>query len=324
MEDRRSNCDHVVGYSNHDISSNDRWFLRLNLTGSNKSWYVIWFLLSSFSCSLVHSSSDNNGGEYLDALFQDHAYKTLVQRRPHTGSLYNATLPSSLAGMEVSLVRLRSRTLWRRGANFGNFHIPSKTLPTPYVRRLLVVYQDLGNWSSYYYNVSGYSLVSSVVGFMVYDASNLSSKNMMKLDLNTRGKPISIRFLNTALSRGTTSRTKCATFQANREVSLRDTRLPGVCYSTSQGHFSIVAPIRRKQRIWDMWVMGFVLGFFALIVVGAVGMVFVRILTAKRVHEMERQADEGVVLETIWIGYSKMPSATSTRTHPILEHPDLP
>ncbi|KAL8543497.1 hypothetical protein ACS0TY_004151 [Phlomoides rotata] len=146
--------------------------------GNQRSIQFIWWLLS-FS-SLIHCFNSNLD-EFLDAILHDHAFRVLIHQRPHTGTLYNASLPANLAGIKVSVVGLRSTTLWRRGANFSNFIIPPKTLPVPYVKRLVIVYHNLGNCSSLYYNLSGYTLKSPVVGFLVYNASRLSSNNVSKL-----------------------------------------------------------------------------------------------------------------------------------------------
>ncbi|KAG5526311.1 hypothetical protein RHGRI_032556 [Rhododendron griersonianum] len=95
------------------------------------------------------------------------------------------------------------------------------------------------------------------------------------------------------------------------------------CYSRNQGFLSIVVPSERKQRVWDWWVKGFVLGFVGLVVVWFVGMVLVKVVTAKKIHEMEREAEKSVDLETIWIGTSKMPTAAVTRTHPAFENASI-
>ncbi|PHT96925.1 Folate-biopterin transporter 1, chloroplastic [Capsicum chinense] len=57
--------------------------------------------------------------------------------------------------MKLSLVRLRSRTLWENGANFSGFSIPPRTISVPYVKRINILYNDLGNLSSHYFNISG-------------------------------------------------------------------------------------------------------------------------------------------------------------------------
>ncbi|KAL2544287.1 hypothetical protein Fot_13520 [Forsythia ovata] len=188
--------------------------------GHNKSFHLILFIFLQF-CSSIHCFKSTFDDDFA-AILHDHAFKALIHERPHTGALHNASLPANLAGIQVSAVGLRSKTLWRKGANFSGFRIPPKSLPVPYVRRILIVYHNLGNWSSIYYNLSGYSLISPVVGFMVYDASHLSSKNrnFPKLELNTMGKSISIEFHTSTLARGTQERGKCAAFNAYGKVFL--------------------------------------------------------------------------------------------------------
>ncbi|KAM2286084.1 hypothetical protein ACFX1S_038601 [Malus domestica] len=141
--------------------------------------------------------------------------------------------------MKVSMVRLLSRRLWNRGAtNFSCFKIPLRTMPMPHVKRLAFVHQNLGNWSSHYYSLPGYSLVSSVIGFTVYDASNTSSKRTAKLSL----------FPNLTLDRSTSVAEKCASFFANGTVFLSEMRLPGVCLTTEQGYVGIVSSKRLKTK----------------------------------------------------------------------------
>ncbi|XP_027080901.1 uncharacterized protein [Coffea arabica] len=292
----------------------------MGLTG--RSYYLIWLFLYLYF-SLVYSFNESLG-ESLDAILHDHAFSTLFHGRSHTGALYNASLPPNLAGMKVSVVRLRSRTLWRLGANFSNFAIPSRTLPVPYVRRLLIVYHDLGNLSTYYYNTSGYTLLTSVVGFLVYDASNLSSTSLRKLDLNPMGKPILIQFQDPESPGGTNPRAECATFGAGGNVFLSKMSSPNLCQSRSQGHFSLVTRFKKRPQVWKFWVIGFVLGFVFLVSVGFIlGLVLI-VLTVKRTREMEREADEGEFLQTFWVDSSKMPRASITRTHPVLENSGRP
>lgn len=260
--------------------------------------------------------------ESLDAVLRDHALRVMTQQRRHSNKLYDARLPKSLAGMRVSMVELRSRTLWKEGVNFSSFFIPPKSLPVPYVKRILVVYHNLGNRSSSYYSLSGYTLSSPVIGFLVYDASNLSSKNLSKIQLNTYGKTISIAFNHPSQGRGSDEGRKCAAFGVLGEVFLSEVRSPNICYSTSEGHFSIVIPIKKRHKMSMLWILGFVAGFLGL-VLGIVG-VLLRSLLCKKSQEMEREADEGEVLKTYWITSSKMPQAQVTRTQPVLEREVLP
>lgn len=296
------------------------------------SWnlFICFLLLTLFSSSFVNGvsgSSDNSATESLDASLQAFAFKTLLRHRPHTGALYKAILPANLSSIDVSIVRLRSRRLWNRGANFSFFHIPSRTMPVPHVRRLAIVYQNLGNLSSQFYGVKGYSPVTPVVGFLVFDASNVSAKSIRKLSLNTMGKPISIHFPSFALSEGMMSKTRCVAVNGNGTVYLSEMSLPaaGVCYCRDEGHFSIVVPVKRKklEGLWYLWVVGFVVGISGLVVMGYAGMASVRILKTKKIQVMERQADEDLILESRWVGCSKMPSAAVTRTLPVLENGGL-
>ncbi|KAK6137306.1 hypothetical protein DH2020_028947 [Rehmannia glutinosa] len=282
-------------------------------TKTSNFYFIVLFLFLHLRCSI--NCLKDNFDESLDTIFHDHAFRVMIHHHPHTGALYNATLPTNLAGIKVSVVRLRSRTLWKKGANFSNFIIPPKTHPLPYVKRILIVYHSLGNWSSLYYNLSGYSLVSPVLGFLVYNASNLSSKNLLKIELNnTLGKPISVEFQNSTLANG---RRFCASFGEFGEVLLSEMSLPNVCYSKNLGRFSIVIPFKKQQGIIirQFWVMGFV----GLVLVGLAGAVAVRSFVGKMNQEMGKEADEGECLKTYWIGNSKMPRAEVIRTQPVLE-----
>ncbi|PWA91386.1 hypothetical protein CTI12_AA090960 [Artemisia annua] len=257
---------------------------------------LVLVCLSFFS--FAQSSDSKDGavvGEPLDVFLHKDALKALLSHpQPHgTGTLFEVKLPDNLSGMNISYVRLRSKTMWRKGANFSSFQIPSRTLPRPYVKRFFIFYQDLGNLSSQFYKhaVPGYSLVSSVVGFRVYDASNPTMRKIRKLDLNlSTDAPISVHFPDLKLPRGA----KCASFGgANDEVSLGDMGDKNMCYTRSYGRFWVVIPKKKKKRrVWVTW--GVAAGFMTVIFVSFV--------------------------DTVWIGYSKMPCATVKRTDPNLEN----
>ncbi|XP_073129959.1 uncharacterized protein [Henckelia pumila] len=268
--------------------------------------------------------------ETLESVLHDHALKVLTHRRPRTGALYDARLPPSLSGIKVSVVGLRSRTLWRTGANFSDFIIPPKTLPSPYSKRVLIVYHNLGNWSSFYSTLSGYTLVSPVIGFLVYDASFLSRERplkLSKLELDTKGKPITIQFEKLTFSRegGRNRDKRCAAFDESGNVSMSEMSMSTECQTRIQGHFSVVIPVKKQKQAWPLWIVGFLGGFVGLILVGFVGNLAVRSLVGKRSEEMmEKEADNGEFLKTYWIHSSKMPRAEVTRTQPILESETLP
>ncbi|CAL5433248.1 unnamed protein product [Camellia sinensis] len=298
--------------------------LKPPLFQSNRTWKVLCLIRLSiffFFFFPVAHAFDNLTNESLDHLLHDLASQTLIQHRPRTGALYRANLPANLSGIQVSVVRLRSKTLWGKGANFSHFQIPLHTIPVPYVKRIVIIYQDFGNWSSHYFNLPGYSLVSSVIGFVAFDASNVSSNSIAKINLDTMGKLIKIQFPNL-----TFPEERCAIFSPNGTGIVSDVSARGnFCYSGNQGYFSMVTPLMgKKEGMWGLWVGGFVLGVVGFAVVaGFVGVVLVRFMKVKKVQEMERQADEGVGLETVSIGESKMPSAGVMRTHPVLENASL-
>ncbi|CAN4077624.1 unnamed protein product [Withania somnifera] len=299
-----------------------QWLRRSNFV---HNLCIVLLFLSFELFLLVQCSTNNSLTKSLDVILHEHAFKTLVHQ--HTGSLYNASVPSSLAGMKLSLVRLRSRTLWEKGASFSGFSIPPRTIPVPYVKRIHIMYDDLGNLSSHYFNIPGYNLLTSVIGYMVYDApSHISTTtSLTKLDLRPTGLPISIEFKNlTEVIKGRT--TKCAMLDENGEVSLSEMRFPNLCYTRNHGHFTIVFPseTRKKRRIWGFLVIGFVIGLFGVALVAVVGRMLLRIFKSKKTCEMEREAEEGEFLGSVMVGRSKMPVAMVTRTHPVLEGPCFP
>ncbi|CAL5214909.1 unnamed protein product [Lathyrus oleraceus] len=282
-------------------------------------WDFIWVLIfTSCCCSLVHSLN-NTASASINSQVQDFAFRSMARHRHQTGALYDTLLPQNLSGMDVSVVRLRSRRLWNEGANFSYFRIPPRTVAIPRVRRVAIAYQNLGNWSSHYYNLPGYSLISSVVGFMVFDASNVRDKSFKNLTLNTIGQPISIQFPNVIFMSGINSKARCVAFNENGTFQLTMMSSPGVCHSRDQGHFSVVLPLVKKRRLWYIWVIVCVLGFFGLTILGYVGFSSMRLLKTKKIQAMEKQAIEDMVLESRCVGNSKMPSATVTRTQPVLE-----
>ncbi|KAK4771431.1 hypothetical protein SAY87_031963 [Trapa incisa] len=230
-------------------------------------------LLLLFTFSAICSRSADNS---LDSSLQESAFKILTQHQhPHTGSLYRAWLPAEYAGMEVSVVRLRTKTLWRKGTNFSSFSIPPRTVPIPHVKRLVIVYQDMGNWSSEFFSVPGYTLVTHVVGLLCM-------------------------------------------------MHLIEVRLPKICYVESQGRFSIAVPVERRHVLAAYCAVGIGIWFMGMVVVFYVGAVQYRRSRTEKVRVMERDAEEGELFGTVWVGGSKMPSATVTRTQPVLESGNFP
>ncbi|KAG6395035.1 hypothetical protein SASPL_145626 [Salvia splendens] len=150
--------------------------------------------------------------------------------------LYEVSSPANFSGVGVSLLRLRAHSLWKNGASLSSIGIPPKAaLPFPFTRRVDLVYQDLGNWSTSYYNiVINYSLVAPVVGLMAYDPDTGPTSTRL-VGLEMRGDSVI-----TCLSKS-----GCT------------------CVWWSDGHFSIVAPPldmkkdkKGKESAVKWWMIG--------------------------------------------------------------------
>ncbi|CAI9768860.1 unnamed protein product [Fraxinus pennsylvanica] len=222
--------------------------------------------------------------------------------------------------MEVSILRIRTRSLWTKGANFSFFDIPPMILPWPFSRRVDLVYQNLGNWSTLYYNMSNYTFVVSVIGLLAYDSST-SSPHYGLVELNLMGNnPIVVRFPNVSLSVGM----KCVRFSTNGTVELSNVTGINLCMARGHGHFSIVVPSRlsdktTKESVLKWWVIGFTGGIVGLILLLVLVIMVCKLIKGEKIKKMERQSERSEVLDTIWNGRSKMPSASGTRTQPEFE-----
>ncbi|KAK8572889.1 hypothetical protein V6N13_048449 [Hibiscus sabdariffa] len=150
---------------------------------------LLFFLVPTL---LVQSSTSIAATRALDAMVQDNAYKAFV--RPKTEVLYNGIFPSNLNGIQIATMMLRSGSLRTRGVKmYKEFQIPTEVVEQPYVERLILVYQNLGNWYLLYYSLPNYNL-APILGLLAYNASDLSVKNLSGLDLRTFRDPIRISF----------------------------------------------------------------------------------------------------------------------------------
>ncbi|KAK2983872.1 hypothetical protein RJ640_003923 [Escallonia rubra] len=296
------------------------------LMGSKRSWFIICLTLYISLSHFVQGSAMNNyyNPDLLDDFVHEYAQKSLLRHR--TGTLYNVSLPGNFSGMEASTVRVRSGSFWNRGANFSFFHIPSRAMPMPFVKRVDIVYQNLGNWSSRYYVVPNYTLVTPVVGFLIYDALNSSENGVGMVNLSVTGDPILVRFPQISLPGEERNATRqCVRFDQNGTVEFSDMTMPNLCVTRGQGHFSIVVPTtskkrKKRERLWKWWVIGFGVGVVGLVLLGLVVVLIRKLIRVKRIAKMERQSEKSEVLDTVWIGESRMPSASGIRTQPVLEN----
>ena len=289
-----------------------------------KSGYVIWVI--SLSLLFFVKASFGYDSKSLTTFFYHYANKSIV--KPQTGTLYNIPLPANYTGMELRFVRLRSGSFRHRGANFSSFYIPPKVIPKPFVKRLAIVYEDLGNWSSLYYKVPNYSLVAPVIGFTVYDSPNVLGTK--KLNLSIQGKPISIWFNQIELQ-GRNDTPKCVKFGDDGSYEIKKMSERHGCFTRSQGYFSVVVPsqsppvlITKRKSYLKWWLIGFGGGFIGVVLLVLATIAIFKIVKRKRLRAMEKQSEKGVSFDTFWVGRSRMPSASMIRTQPAIEHDYVP
>ncbi|KGN45707.1 uncharacterized protein LOC105435727 [Cucumis sativus] len=296
--------------------------LRRNWYDSN-IWVVFFCLLMLISCSVSFEDVDSFNGFV-------HKYANNSLSKPRTGIVYNISLPSNFSGIQVSYIRLRSGSFWVRGANLRWISIPPRLTSVPYVKRLAIIFENLGNWSSTFYKIPGYTLVAPVIGFTVYDSStNSSTLSNKKLHLIILGrKPILVMFPKVENSG---KKPQCVKFGANGTYELKNMTGPNFCSATDYGHFSLVIPTpsiekeeKKKRMLWEWWVVGFGCGLLVLALMVVVLITVLRLVKKKSIKGMEREAERGVSFDNVWIGKSRMPSASMVRTQPSLENSYVP
>ncbi|RRT43544.1 hypothetical protein B296_00033266 [Ensete ventricosum] len=296
-------------------------------------------VLFAYQYEAQSPSASMNTARSLDALLQDYAYRAFV--RPRTGIAYDGAVPSNLTGIKIAALRLRSGSLRKRGVkSLKEFKIPVGIIIQPYVERLVLVYHNLGNWSSSYYPLPGYTYLTPVLGLLAYDAANLSATNLPELTVVVSGSPISVNFRNVIpVPNGTIAR--CVWFGLDGSPLFRDLVSTDVCSTYRQGHFSIVvnsseiapspAPSvspgprpspggskSNKSKAWKIVGAG-IGGFVALAFLALLGYWIHRYKQKKKMTRMELHADAGVSLQTARVGDTQVPVASVTRTQPVLE-----
>ncbi|KAB1201027.1 hypothetical protein CJ030_MR0G005177 [Morella rubra] len=277
----------------------------------------------------------------LDALLQHYAFRTFAVR-PKTGIPIDTRLPSNLAGLQVSALRVRSGSLRTRGVHsYKEFQIPTGIVEQPYVKRVVLLYHNLGNLSSYFYPLPGFSYLAPVLGLLAYNASDLSASDLPELFIRASYQnPILIKFPNLSSSPDGLS-PRCVHFDLHGSVQFDKMLSGNVCPTTQQGHFSVVvestAPSpaphtepsargvgvgggREKSHNKEWIVLGSVVGGVALAAALALLVASLRRLRhKKKVQQMEWESSRGVTLRSTSIGDTKTPSAMGTRTRPVLE-----
>lgn len=280
----------------------------------------------------------------LDALLQGYAYQAFY--KPKTGVPYDGNVPQNLTGIRISAMRLRSGSLRTRGVKmYKEFQIPIGVVVTPYVERLVLVYQNLGNWSSVYYPLPGYAYLAPVLGLLSYDASNLKATNLPELHINASDKPISIEFQDVkSVPAGSVA--KCVWFDLDGSPNFSNAVSGNICSTAQQGHFGIVVestappPVvaappppsvpkpssQEKGENSKVWIIvGSVIGGLALLILLAFLVLWLRKYKhKKKMQQMEKAAEVGEALHMTSVGNTKAPAAMVTRTQPVLENEYVP
>ncbi|KAI4303400.1 hypothetical protein MLD38_039037 [Melastoma candidum] len=281
---------------------------------------AIWF----FSGSMAGDSQVYDS-HALDEFFQQFANRTL--HHPRTGVLYNITLPRRYSGIKVSVVRMRSSTFWVRGIQLSPFYIPPRVILKPNVKTLGIMYQNLHNWSSSYYQVPGHRLVAPVVGFMAFDASKPDGVGTQMLNLTVTGNPIMVSFHPNRTEQGNHT-VACVKFGYNGTVVLSNVTSPNSCVVQGQGHYSLAIQIPPSSRgkeegAWRWWVLRIV-GVVVVIALTGLGVwAIYETVMRNKIRGMEEESERGAPLEITWVRRSRMPSASMLRTQPVLLEHDV-
>ncbi|KAK4800813.1 hypothetical protein SAY86_021300 [Trapa natans] len=290
---------------------------------------TLFFPLLLFGTMLSIGLAQNPPGNLsvaraLDAILQDYAYRAFV--RPRTGVPYDGTVPPNLTGIKISTMRLVRGSLNARGVSrYKEFEIPRGVIETPYVKRLVLVYQNLGNWSEIYYPLSNFTYLAPVLGLLAYDASNLSATNLPELSIVASRDPITVHFSSIGLA-PSGSTPKCVWFSLQGSVNFSNMTSGSRCSTTQQGHFSVVVESVGKGKSRKVWIIvGSVVGGIVLLILLAIlGVWAERQWRKGNVSRMQEATAAGEPLEMRTLGDIRYPTAGPTRTQPALETDYVP
>ncbi|KAK4285252.1 hypothetical protein QN277_001979 [Acacia crassicarpa] len=291
------------------------------------------------SSTLLGSKAQSiKSAHLLDLYIRNYTFKSL-DKHFRTGIVQSVNLPANLSGIRVDTVRLRCGSLTRYGAHLKEFHLSSGVIVHPCIERVLLIRQNLGyNWSAIYYanyDLTGYELVSPVVGLLAYNTDeDVKSMNPFQLGIVAGEKPLTIDFTN--ITRFTIADgiiPLCASFEGDGRMTLAKpppSSPSHVCVAKRHGHFGLVIaspPEQFKKRIsqWKVAVgstIGAALGAFLLGLL-LVAML-VRVKKRSRMEALERRAYEEEALQVSMVGHVRAPTASGTRTTPVIEHEYIP
>lgn len=300
--------------------------------------YLYLILVSlAFTAALSSQGQGIKSARLLDLVLRDYTFRSYNKNNFRTAKLYAIHLPANLTGIRVDSVRYRCGSLTRYGAKIKEFKLPIGVSIQHCVERVLILRQNLGsNWSSIYYDnyeLSGYQLISPVLGLLAYNAGDdmVTSTTPFELIIQSDKIPITIDFSNTTKLVNDTSKSGiiplCASFERDGKVTLTKQVSQNVCTAKKQGHFGLVIesplmPLKNKRASnWKLAIgsaIGAALGAFLLGLLLIA--IFVKVKKKARMEELVRRAYEEEALQVSMVGHVRAPTAAGTRTVPTIEH----
>lgn len=205
------------------------------------------------------------------------------------------------------------------------FYLPSGVNVYPCSTRVFLLRQSLGfNWSSLYsdsYDLSGYQLISPVLGLKAYQIDHKST-NPTEVNIRSGKKPITIDFTSIALL-NTSSRISplCASFNGDGQVSLSNQKQPNVCLAKGDGHFGLVVETTFKGKVSKVKIVvvssiGAALGAFLLSLLMVAMLAKAKKKKAEeKMDEMERRAYEEEALQVSMVGHVRAAAASAHHHH---------
>ncbi|CAL1375499.1 unnamed protein product [Linum trigynum] len=307
--------------------------------------FVFMTILLSFSSA--RAQKPITSPKMLDLLIRNYTFSGSLNMTK-TGEMQSVHLPPNLSGsVRAHAARFRCGSLTRYGARFDEFHLGIGVHLFPCVDRVMLITHNLGlNWSiSFYsanYNLSGYQLVSPILGLTAYSAGKKTSNNpnsSYPFEVKIRsdhGNPITVNFTG-AMSHDDHANPLCASFgKDGSTVSIEPPISPYLCGSTSNGHFGLVVELPQappapppygaeegggRVAMWKVAVGSSVGSALAIVLLGLLLVaMFAKVKKKARMVEMERRAYEEEALQVSMVGHVRAPVAVGTRTAPIIEH----
>ncbi|KAJ0974456.1 hypothetical protein J5N97_016421 [Dioscorea zingiberensis] len=296
---------------------------------------LITILIASTSSDIsVSSQLEAKDPQAIDRIIRDFVFRSFTHHR-RTAVLYTVPMPPSLSSVTALTIRYRTGSIWKHGAKIKEFWIEPGAVLHPHSKRIIAIHQNFGNLSSTYFthmNVHGYQLVSPVLGLLIYNASKIikPTSNQSLVEMMITDRPIRIDFSSVMDMESHGRQALCVLLGLDGKVSLLNKVSHNVCVAWRQGHYALVIPKSEMKDGSNGDGMG--LSRWRLVMVSSATAVFAAVLMVliivaivsvrKRQHrmtEMERRAYEDEALQISMVDHVRAPTATVSRTSPVIE-----